>query len=176
MTLPTTLASATSPADDAAFARPVVEAFLYKEARLADEHAYDEWLALWCEAPAPLIYWVPVNEDDYDPTHHLSIIYDDRERLCDRLDRLKSGAAWAQEPRSRMRRLIGNIEIGAVVDGVAEVSSNFILGESRRGKQRSFYAQQSLHLHATPAGLRMATKKILLIDNDEPIHNLTFLI
>jgi len=33
-----------------------VEAFLYREARLMDEHAYDEWLSLWT---ADALYWVP---------------------------------------------------------------------------------------------------------------------
>lgn len=174
---PTTAAAPADPCDPRdPFAARAVEAFLYREARLADEHAYDDWLALWLDEPAPLTYWVPSNEDDYDPNYHLSIIYDDRGRLNDRVDRLKSGGAWAQEPRSRLRRLISNIEIGVPAEGVAEVSSNFILGESRRGRQRSFYARQIHRLHATPAGLRMASKKILLIDNDEPIHNLSFLV
>jgi 3-phenylpropionate/cinnamic acid dioxygenase small subunit len=29
--------------------RHKVENFLYREARLMDEHAYDEWLALWAD-------------------------------------------------------------------------------------------------------------------------------
>ena len=79
-----------------------VEAFLYMEARLADENRYDDWAALWTE---DALYWLPANIDDYDPNFHISIIYDDRSRTQDRIDRLKSGGAWAQEPRSRMRRI-----------------------------------------------------------------------
>ena len=33
-----------------------VEAFLYKESRLADESRYDEWEALWED---DAVYWVP---------------------------------------------------------------------------------------------------------------------
>ena len=110
--------------------RPTAEDFVYMEARLADENRYDEWLALWTD---DAIYWVPANVDDYDPHRHMSIIYDDRNRLQDRVDRLKSGAAWAQDPKSRMRRLISNIEIGPIAEnGDIEVYSNFVLGELRR--------------------------------------------
>src|SRR5437773_1767250 len=82
--------------------REQIEAFLYREARLIDEHRYDEWLSLWTDEA---IYWVPCNEDDTDPERQVSIIYDDRVRLGERVARLQSGAAWAQEPKSRMRRV-----------------------------------------------------------------------
>ena len=48
--------------------RHKVESFLYREARLMDEHAYDEWLALWTD---DALYWVPCNEDDIDPERHV---------------------------------------------------------------------------------------------------------
>ena len=44
--------------------RHQIETFLYREARLMDEHAYDEWLALWTD---DALYWVPCNRDDSDP-------------------------------------------------------------------------------------------------------------
>jgi benzoate/toluate 1,2-dioxygenase subunit beta len=150
-----------------------IEAFIYHEARLADEHRYDEWAALWTD---DAIYWVPANSDDYDPKDHLSIIYDDRARLQDRVDRLKSGAAWAQEPKSRMRRLISNIEIESGDGGDITVRSNFVLGELRYGIQTAYFAAQVHRLRRTPGGLRLAGKKVMLINNDEPIHNLTFLV
>jgi len=151
-----------------------IEAFLYREARLADENRYDEWIALWTD---DAIYWLPANIDDYDPQHHLSIIYDDRGRLQDRIDRLKSGAAWAQEPRSRMRRLISNIEIDPPsAGGEITVHSNFVLGELRRGRQTAYFAGQTHRLRASSGGLKMAYKKVMLINNNEPIHNLTFII
>ncbi len=36
-----------------------------------DEHAYDEWLGLWTE---DALYWIPCNEDDFDPERHVSIV------------------------------------------------------------------------------------------------------
>jgi 3-phenylpropionate/cinnamic acid dioxygenase small subunit len=37
--------------------RQIVD-FIYREARLMDEHRYDEWLALWTD---DAVYWVPSN-------------------------------------------------------------------------------------------------------------------
>ena len=154
--------------------RETIETFLYREARLADENRYDDWLQLWTD---DAIYWVPVNVDDYDPEQHLSIIYDDRERLQDRIDRLNSGAAWAQTPRSRMRRIISNVEIDRTDSrGDIVVRSNFVLGELRRRRLTNYYAGQVHRLRPTADGLRMAFKKVMLVQNDQPIHNLTFLI
>ena len=38
--------------------------FLYREARLQDEHRFDEWEALWTD---DALYWVPANGEDIDP-------------------------------------------------------------------------------------------------------------
>ena len=151
-----------------------IEQFLYREARLADEGRYQEWAALWTDDG---IYWIPANADDYDPNHHISIVYDDRESIQDRIDRLDTGKAWAQAPQSRMRRLISNIEHrGILENGDIEVYSNFVLGELRRGLQTAYFGQQIHRLRPSAEGLKMALKKVILINNNEPIHNLSFIV
>jgi 3-phenylpropionate/cinnamic acid dioxygenase small subunit len=153
--------------------REQIEAFLYREARLIDEHRYDEWLSLWTDDG---IYWVPCNEDDTDPTRQVSIIYDDRVRLGDRVERLKSGAAWAQEPKSRMRRLIANLEIEDGAQGEVTVAANFLLVELRRHLQ-NLWAGRTVHrLRPEQGSFKLAYKKVLLINNDEEMPALVFLI
>ncbi|HKA56259.1 MAG TPA: aromatic-ring-hydroxylating dioxygenase subunit beta [Candidatus Binatia bacterium] len=153
--------------------RHQIENFLYREARLMDEHAYDEWLSLWAE---DMLYWVPCNEDDIDPQRHVSIIYDDRPLLEDRIERLKSGAAYAQEPKSRLRRVISNVEIEEGENGEVTTYSNFNLTELRRGKQDTFAGRTIHKLRPQGSGFKIAYKKVLLVNNDEVIDNLTFLI
>ena len=166
--------STTTAATATALDPRAIEAFLYREARLADENRYDEWLALWTDDAR---YWIPSNSYDYDPEQRISIVYDDRSRLQDRIDRLKSGAAWAQEPRSRMRRIISNIEIQPVSSqGETTVISNAVIGELRRSLQTAYFAQQIHRLRMTADGPRMTYKKVNLINNDEPIHNLSFIL
>src|ERR1700677_2284137 len=118
-----------------------VEQFIYHEARLMDENRYDEWLALWDD---DALYWVPSNRDDIDPKREVSLIYDDRVRLGTRILRLKSGLAHAQEPKSRMRRLVSNFEIENGADGEVTANSNFLLAELRRGRQ-DIFAGRTIH-------------------------------
>lgn len=149
-----------------------VQQFVFREARLADQWQLDEWLALW--APQAL-YWVPVNHDDVDPQRELSLIYDDRQRLEMRIARIKSGMAWTQEPRSRMRRVLSNVELAVVPDGMLEVHSNFHLNELRPSTSTQVvWTGHTLH-HLLPAGdgFQIALKKVLLLNNDEELPQLS---
>ena len=153
--------------------RQQVEQFIYHEADLMDEHRYDEWLALWTD---DALYWVPSGRDDIDPKREISLIYDDRVRLQVRITRLKSGFAHAQEPKSRMRRVVSNIVTQEAEDGDVVVFSNFLLTELRRGKQDTFAGRTIHRLRPDNGSFRLASKKVLLVNNDEHIDNLTFLI
>ena len=153
--------------------RHKVENFLYREARLMDEHAYDEWLALWTD---DALYWVPCNEDDIDPERHVSIVYENRARLEDRIARLKSGAAYAQDPKSRLSRVVSNVEIEDENDTEAIVRSTFNVTALRRGRMDIFAGRVIHKLRPQGDSFRIAYKKVLLINNDVVIHNLTFLI
>lgn len=153
--------------------RHQIENFLYREARLMDENAYDEWFALWTD---DALYWVPANEDNIDPQRHVSIVYEDKVHLEDRIERLKSGAAYAQDPKSRMRRVISNIEIEEGENGEVTVYSNFNLTELRRSQQRTFAGRTIHKLRPEGNSFKIAYKKVLLVNNDEVIGNLTFLI
>ena len=149
-----------------------IEDFLFYEAKLIDEHRYEEWLELWTEDG---LYWVPCNSDDADPVRQTMIIYDNRARLGERVYRLTSGAAWAQQPQSRTRRLISNIEVRESA-GAHAVESNCIIAELRRSRQ-DIFASRVLHtLRPAGEGFKIALKKVLLLNNDEPIDNLTFLV
>jgi benzoate/toluate 1,2-dioxygenase subunit beta len=153
--------------------RRLVENFLYREARLMDTHAYDEWLALWTE---DALYWVPSNDDDIDPERHVSIVYENRAGLEDRIARLKSGAAYAQDPRSRLSRVVSNVEIEDGNDGDVVVNSTFNLTALRRRRMDIFAGRSIYKLRWDGDNFKIAFKKVLLINNDEVIHNLTFLI
>jgi benzoate/toluate 1,2-dioxygenase subunit beta len=156
-----------------AFDRHNVEQFLYMEAQLMDEHRYDEWLALWTE---DALYWAPTGRDEIDPAREISLIYDDWTRLQVRIARLKSGFAHAQEPKSRMRRVVSNIVIEEAGNEEIVTHSNFMLAELRRGKQDIFAGRTIHRLRPHENDFKLVFKKVLLVNNDEPIDNLTFLI
>lgn len=150
-----------------------VTRFIYLEADLMDEHRFDEWLACWSD---PLLYWVPCNTEDTDPSRQVSLIYDDRTSLENRIARLQSPSVHSQTPRSRLRRVLSNIVINPQENGEIEVSSNFILAESRHHRQNIF-AGKNLHtLIEKDNKLLITRKKVLLIDNDDYINNLSFIV
>lgn len=149
-----------------------IEAFVFREARLQDEHRYEEWESLWTDDG---VYWVPCNGDDIDPEHQVSIIYDNRTRIASRIRQLMSGRRHAQSPTSQMRRVIGNFEMRRDEDDV-EVACNFILCESRRGDQRLWSGRTVYRLREVDGQLRMARKNVFLVGNDSPIETLAFLI
>lgn len=154
----------------------VVE-FLYREARLADEARYAEWLALWTD---DAVYWVPASTDPAaDPETRISHIYDNRNRLETRIKLLQTGHRYSQEPASLMRRLISNIEAEEGTDGQLVAGSNFILGElsvQAKPEMHWWVGRATHHLRRGDGGLRMSLKKVVLINAAEPLPNLSFLI
>lgn len=153
---------------------PDIEAFIYREGRLLDEARFDEWLELWAQDAH---YWVPIGPDEAGPLDHVSIIYDDRNRLEQRVRRLNSEYAWAHVPHTLSARLISNIELRDAEDGDADnevrVSASTFLGEFRNGKQE-FYCGRLLYLlRLEQDGLRIALKKVSLINRSGPMRNIS---
>lgn len=155
-----------------AAASDAIERFLYHEARLMDAHRLDEWLALWDDDAT---YWVPCNDDDSDPARSVSVIYDRRGQLRNRIQRIKE-TLWLKELAPRLRRIVGNVEVESDGDEEIVVGSNFILAELHRHRQ-TIWAGNTIH-KLIPDGdrFRIRYKKVVLLNNDEPLPNMLFLI
>ena len=103
--------------------RAMIEDFLFAEAALLDEWRLREWLELLTE---DAIYEVPATDTpDGDPHTTLMLIADDMARLRSRVDQLLGKSAWAENPRSRTRRLISNVRIRGVEGDRMRVTANF---------------------------------------------------
>jgi benzoate/toluate 1,2-dioxygenase subunit beta len=149
-----------------------VERFLFHEARLMDEHRYDEWHALWDEDAT---YWVPANDDDIDPARNVSVIYDRRGQLRNRIQRLRE-TLWLKESAPRLKRLVSNVEAKPEEGGMIGVRSNFILAELHHHRQL-LWAGSTIHkLIPHDGSFKIRFKKVLLLNNDEPLPNMLFLI
>jgi 3-phenylpropionate/cinnamic acid dioxygenase small subunit len=156
--------------------RAVVE-FIYREARLADEARYAEWLALWTDDG---VYWVPATTDpDADPDKHISHIYDNRGRIETRIKMLQTGYRYSQEPASLMRRLVSNIEATSADNGELVAESNFALAELAIQAKRELHwwvGRTTYRLRRVDGELKMCRKKVVLVNAAEPLPNLSFLI
>lgn len=151
-----------------------LERFLAYEAALMDEHEYDRWMALW--SGDDITYWVPCNDDDQDPSTGIAIIYDDRSNLSERMMRLKDKTAHAYRPRARLVRTISGVVPLEAEGDELEVASSFVLGEIRVGVQNIWFGKCVYRLLDTPEGFRIRSKKVMLLNNDEAMPNLTFLV
>jgi benzoate/toluate 1,2-dioxygenase beta subunit len=141
-----------------------------KEARLLDQLRFDEWLAMY--APE-CIYWVPGTPQAGDPRREISISFDDRRRMEDRIYRLRTGYAWSQAPKSRTVRMISNVEVFATAEStVRMVRSNFLISEFRVDGTR-FLSGWCGHRVAQKGDRRwdIEVRQVNLIDCDQNLRN-----
>ncbi len=157
----------------ARLSRSEAEDILYSEARLLDERRHNEWLGM---LTADAIYWMPCNGDGVDPNREVTLVYDNFARLRDRIDRLASGVAHAQSPPSKTKRLVSNAQVEDSEENAATVLSAFILYELRRGKERVFAGRYEHRMRFEDERWKIAAKKAVLVNNDEVIDNLTFIV
>lgn len=161
-----------------------VEQFLYREARLLDERRFHEWLELLAD---DVHYWMSSRsnryprtskaiaildarryvEDDLSGEDELAILDENRQTLGARIARLDTGMAWAEDPPSRTRHLISNIEVepGDVASEI-KVYSNFVVYRSRAETEQDFYvgARRDVLRRVTGAW-KIASRKVILDQN-----------
>lgn len=150
-----------------------VTQFLYREARLQDLHEYDAWEALWASDG---VYWVPANGDDIDPETQMSIIYDNRSRISLRIKQFHTGKRHTQSPRSRLGRVLSNIEILEVDAEEVRVAANAMIFESNLRADTVWCTRNEYLLRREDGELRMARKKVVLVNNDKALYTMSFLI
>jgi 3-phenylpropionate/cinnamic acid dioxygenase small subunit len=153
-----------------------IEQFIYREARFADDHDYDEWESLWTDDG---VYWVPAVHEpgvEPDPTKVMSVIFDNRARISTRVKQYHTGKRHSQTPKSSLRRLITNIEELGEQDGDVLVGANFMVVEARDRGTTTWGGRYEYALRRVDGELRMAKKTVWLVDNDRPLNTLAFLI
>jgi len=160
-----------------------IEAFLYREARLADESRYEAWEAL---VDDDMYYWVPIGDSDGEGGLRVSVTADNRQRLATRIAQLKTGMRHSQLPVSPMRRVLSNIEIETIEEPVKpgtreyRVGANFVLYELRAQSTHKMEvwpgrAEYSLRV-GDDGEFKMFFKKVLLVHGSEPLSTLGFII
>ncbi len=158
-----------------------VEQFLYREARMLDNRQFHEWLELLTD---DLRYWMPIRSNRYpvnskaisildgsryeesevSSENDLALMDEDKDSLTRRIDRLDSGMAWAEDPPSRTRHIITNIEVEAGdSQGELKVYSNFFMYRTRAETEQDFYiGSREDVLRRDNGQLRVASRKIVL--------------
>jgi len=128
---------------DRAGLRLQFENLLYREAWLLDHDLLEEWLDLLSDN---IHYWAPVRADmnrgkeDFSRPLRLAFFDDNKDGLRLRVARIRTGAAHADEPPSRVRHLITNVQVLEAPDAAtAKVASNFLVFKSRRNREENLF-------------------------------------
>jgi len=146
------------------------ETFLIHEARLLDDGHFDAWLALFIPEAR---YWVPSQPGQSSPFDTVSLMYDDRRLLETRVRRLADPRIYSQEPRSRTSRIVTNLSLEPDAGEPGPViRSKFILIEYRRETQRTFAGTYTHRLVDLGSDLKIAMKRVDLVNCDAPLDGL----
>ena len=161
-----------------------VEQFLYREARLLDTRRFAEWLEL---LTGDIRYWMPTRsnrypvnskaisildasryeEEEISGEDELAFMEETKKTLQMRVARLDTGMAWAEDPPSRTRHIITNIEVEQTdVPDQLQVYSNFLMYRNRGERDEDFYVGSREDVLRREAGeLRICYRKIVLDQN-----------
>ena len=143
---------------------------------LIDQRRFSEWEALWDDEG---LYWVPANGEDSDPAREVSLIYDNRARLHSRVERYASGKAFSQHPPPRTLHLVANVVIDSdrsAPQGHRVVRSTVQVAEARPDTRVDWVAAVTHHLVETDGRLRISFKKVLLVNLDQELTTIDFLL
>lgn len=159
--------------------------FLHREAALLDEGRYREWLSLLTE---DVVYRVPVRLTRERPpqggyggvAEGMLHMDEDRASLEMRVARLETGFAWAEDPPSRLRHFVTNVQVGEPVrtdrGEEVEVRSYLLLFRSRWDKPDFTFlsAERQDLLRRENSGWKLARRLVILDHSTLPTHNLSF--
>lgn len=151
--------------ESSAATRAHIEAFLINEARLLDDRRFRDWMSLFTEDGT---YWVPAVPGQTSPHDQASLFYDDRQLMKTRVDRLEHPLIHVQTPASRTVHIVGNLIIERHDTAANEyvVSSSVIMAEYRLDQQRIFAGRQHHQLRGAVDNLRIAHKRVDLVNCD----------
>ena len=161
-----------------------VKQFLYREARLLDDRRFHEWLTLFTEdisyrmigrgnryprSSKAIAILDPKRyvEDDAAQEDELALLDENKESLSARVARLDTGMAWAEDPPSRTRHFVANIEVEAGGnDGEITVHSNFLVYRSRGETEQDFYVGSRRDvLRRVEGAWKIAQRRLVLDQN-----------
>ncbi|EIX7374682.1 3-phenylpropionate/cinnamic acid dioxygenase subunit beta [Citrobacter freundii] len=159
-----------------------ISQFLYEEAHMLDDWQFRDWLA---QLDDDIRYTMrtTVNAQTRDRRKGVQppttwIFNDNKDQLERRIARLETGMAWAEEPPSRTRHLISNLQISETnVPDVFAVRLNYLLYRSQKERDETFYVGTRVDKVRRLPGdeWRLLAREIVLDQAVITSHNLSVL-
>ena len=140
---------------------------IIREATHLDRRQWDQWLDLYTE---DAIYWVPSWADEEnlieDPETSLNLMYlVGRATISDRIFRIRTRDTLASVPLDRTSHLVDMILVNSVENGAIEATANWMTHSYGHGGSFTRSGFYDFQLVGDQSNLRIALKKITMIDD-----------
>lgn len=176
------MSATTQPTQSAIERHHAITQFLFDEAEALDEWRLRDWLGMLTD---DVVYQVPirVHKEVTDDDRVTGVMADSfhldesRTSLEMRVERVETGFAWAEEPPTRTRHLVGNVRVreSDAADGVA-VRSNLLLYHARWDRPEYTVLSAERHDVLRHDGARwLLARRVAVPDNTViPTLNMSF--
>lgn len=155
--------------------RAQAEEFLYDESEMLDQRQFKEWLDTLAE---DLVYFMPMMYNVKFGEHakgertkfekDMSWFNEDKWTLTKRVEQILTGVHWAEEPLSRLSRIVSNVQItsnrvNAKGEQEIGVKSKFGIYQNRcEYEEYQFFGRRDDILRKTNNGWQLAKREITL--------------
>jgi 3-phenylpropionate/cinnamic acid dioxygenase small subunit len=163
-----------------------IEEFLYEEAELLDAREFRQWLDTLAE---DLVYFMPMTfnvkfgehaaRENTTMEKHMSWFNEGKWTLTKRAEQILTGVHWAEEPLSRVCRLVSNVRLKRIDHDAAGqlevgVSSRFLIYQNRcEHEQYFFVGDRQDVIRREDTGWKLARREIHIHQNVLLAKNLT---
>jgi 3-phenylpropionate/cinnamic acid dioxygenase small subunit len=143
--------------------------FYIREAWLLDERKLQEWLGLFTD---DVLYFMPRRKNvprreshrEVTPLGDLALIEDDKRYLEMRVARLETGMAWAEDPPSRTRHLVGNLVAEPLDGGDVQAKTAFLVYRSHLETDQQLLAGSREDVLRRVDGAWKVAKRTIVLD------------
>lgn len=163
-----------------------IEEHLYDECELLDNRCFAQWLDTLAD---DLVYFMPMTFNVKFGTHEakertrlekdMSWFNEGKWTLTKRAEQIMTGVHWAEEPLSRLCRLVSNVQLTAITSNDAGqeevcVTSRFLIYQNRCEYEEYFFAGRRYdRLRRVDGQWRLCRREIHLPQNVLLAKNLT---
>ncbi|AMG87251.1 3-phenylpropionate/cinnamic acid dioxygenase subunit beta [Bordetella bronchiseptica] len=163
-----------------------IEEHMYDECELLDTRQFSRWLDTLAE---DLVYFMPMNfnvkfgrhaQDEHTRVEKdMSWFNEGKWTLTKRAEQIMTGVHWAEEPLSRLCRVVSNVQLTAIAegaDGALEVDarSRFVMYQNRCEYEEYYFTGRRYdRLRRVGDGWQLVRREIHLPQNVLLAKNLT---
>lgn len=158
-----------------------IERFLYMEAELLDERRFSNWIELIAD---DIHYFMPQRRnvkfgeqyrESSDPELEISWFDEGKATLVGRVRQLNTGLHWAEEPLSRIRHIVSNVEVLEVQGDEVKVRSRFLVYRNRLRDEVDLFVgkREDMLRRDSATGWKIAKRTIILDQNVLLAKNIT---